>query len=329
MKLPLARCETLVGLLLGVTTLSGCGSSGASAPAPPVATSSPATVLPSPTPVAVLPSPTPAASTAPASIPVDPTNLPSGDGKLSATTPQVGYVYSCTSTFNGGGATGTGAWVHSDGTWDSTTKISVQGSVNWPNASLALTISGTTRRVTTNDLPNHATGTFPIAASDPAHQYDGNPNTISAQNLAYTLPQLPTVNANPTCVGLGPIGILNTGSVFFNALDAVGRDAGEHEVQDACQGHPEISGAYHYHSVTSCLTDAGTSHSNLLGYARDGFGMYGNRGVNGESLTNKDLDVCHGHTHAVTWDGQSVSLYHYHATKEYPYTVGCYRGTPQ
>ena len=67
---------------------------------------------------------------------------------------------------------------------------------------------------------------------------------------------------------------------------------------------------------------------NLLGYAADGFGIYGVRGVNGETLTNADLDECHGHTHAITWNGATVTLYHYHATYEFPYTLGCFRGTP-
>jgi hypothetical protein len=60
----------------------------------------------------------------------------------------------------------------------------------------------------------------------------------------------------------------------------------------------------------------------------DGFGIYGNRGANGESLTDADLDECHGHTHDILWNGQMVSMYHYHATYEYPYTLGCFRGTP-
>ena len=43
-------------------------------------------------------------------------------------------------------------------------------------------------------------------------------------------------------------------------------------------------------------------------------------------LTNADLDECHGHTHTITWDGKAVVMYHYHATREFPYTVGCFRG---
>jgi hypothetical protein len=54
----------------------------------------------------------------------------------------------------------------------------------------------------------------------------------------------------------------------------------------------------------------------------------GVRGENGDTLTNADLDACYGHTHAMTRDGATVTLYHYHATYEFPYTVGCYNGTP-
>jgi hypothetical protein len=33
-------------------------------------------------------------------------------------------------------------------------------------------------------------------------------------------------------------------------------------------------------------------------------------------------------TAAATSDGKTVSMYHYVATLEYPYTIGFYRGTP-
>ena len=43
-------------------------------------------------------------------------------------------------------------------------------------------------------------------------------------------------------------------------------------------------------------------------------------------MTNADLDACHGHSHRIHWDGQNRDLYHYHMSKEYPYSIGCYRG---
>jgi twitching motility protein PilT len=69
-------------------------------------------------------------------------------------------------------------------------------------------------------------------------------------------------------------------------------------------------------------------HSELVGYALDGFGIFGRYSEDGQALTNADLDECHGHTHEIEWDGATVNLYHYHAPWEYPYTLGCYQGTP-
>jgi hypothetical protein len=67
-------------------------------------------------------------------------------------------------------------------------------------------------------------------------------------------------------------------------------------------------------------------HSALVGYALDGFGIFGPYDTGGKPLTSADLDDCHGHTHAVPWDGAMVEMYHYHATPDFPYTVGCMRG---
>lgn len=157
---------------------------------------------------------------------VDPTALPLGDGKT-ATAPQVGYIDSCTTAFRGGGARHAGNWINtSNATWNSKTKVAVQGSVHWPAAAYSTTTSGSNRVLTTNDLPEtYPTGTFPIGRSDPAYQYDTNPNGISAQTLTYTLPLSPLVAASPNCLPLGAIGILNDGVVIFDALDDGGRDA--------------------------------------------------------------------------------------------------------
>lgn len=264
-------------------------------------------------------------SDAPHTSDVDLTHLQVGDGKYS-TNPQVGYVFSCQTQFNGGGATGTGNWMNGDGTWDATKKAVVDGSVMWPH-SFTISALGDQRVFTGNDLPDHPTGTFPISSSDDAYAIDRNPNSIREQTVTLTLPANPTVAAQANCIG-GEVGIMLSGVVIFNAFDAEGRDAGAHEVQDSCDGHPQSSGFYHYHTLSDCFQDTATGHSALMGYAFDGFGIYGYYGEDGKELTNADLDECHGHTHAIEWDGQVVEMYHYHATHEFPYTVGCFKGNP-
>lgn len=256
---------------------------------------------------------------------VDLTRLQVGDGKYS-TNPQVGYVFSCQTQFNGGGASGTGVWMNGDGTWDATKKAVVDGSVTWLH-SFNVSLQGDQRVFTGNDLPDHPTGVFPVSSSDDAYAVDRNPNSIREQSVTLTLPANPIVAAQPNCVG-GEVGIMLSGVVIFNAFDAEGRDAPAHEVQDACDGHPQQSGFYHYHSLSDCLEDTATGHSVLMGYAFDGFGIYGYYGEDGSEVTNADLDECHGHIHMTDWDGQLVEMYHYHATHEFPYVVGCFHGTP-
>jgi hypothetical protein len=257
---------------------------------------------------------------------VDLTKLPIGDGKISSA-PKVGYLWSCQQTYGAaGGAFRTGDWFNATaGTFDLTKKPVVDGAVSW-QSSLTVTIEGNYRVFRSNGRPNHTTGVYPVAKNDDAASYDPNPNRISVQNLVYRLPLNPTVAETSGCAG-GQVGVLLTGSPVFNAVDAGGRDAVAHELQDACAGHPEIRGQYHYHNLTSCIDDSGTGHSKLVGYAFDGFGIYGMRGEDGSQLTDAALDECHGHTHAIEWDGKTVVIYHYHATAEYPYTVGCFRGT--
>ncbi len=258
---------------------------------------------------------------------LDLTKLPLGDKRYS-TSAKKGYVYSCQTSFNGGGAFTQGPWINSaGGTWDLTKKAEVDGSVTWSNAQWSVSDSGTTRTLTGNGLPKHRTGTYPIASSDDAYSYDRNPNSIKTQTLSFSLPANPSQLSSPQCVG-GEVGIMLSGIPIFNAFDAGGRDAVANEVQDACDGHPQVSGMYHYHGYSDCLEDTAVTgqHSALVGYAFDGFGIYGLRGENGQELSSNDLDECHGHSHSVTWDGKTTTIYHYHLTHDFPYSVSCFRG---
>jgi hypothetical protein len=72
----------------------------------------------------------------------------------------------------------------------------------------------------------------------------------------------------------------------------------------------------------------GAGTTRLVGYALDGYGVYVVKSANGTLPTNTELDRCHGTTSVVQWDGKRRRIYHYVATLEYPYTVGCFHGTP-
>jgi hypothetical protein len=255
------------------------------------------------------------------------TALPLGDGKVSQS-PKVGWIWACHINPQAGGAQQVGPWINTArGTYDVTAKAVVPGQVNWPSQ-FKLSVLQDQRVFSSNDLPSHATGTFPVPSNSDAYRYDRNPNSIATQTMQVTLPLWPTLAAQATCAP-GAIGFLLSGAVLFNALDAPGRDAVAHETQDACQGHPQESGVYHYHSLSNCVPDKRepSGHSALVGYLLDGFGIYGPHGEKGQALSSQDLDECHGHTHTIMWEGKQVSMYHYHATPDFPYTAGCLRGS--
>jgi YHYH protein len=269
----------------------------------------------------------------------NPAFLPIGDGKVTTSGPRRGYIYTCQNgSLPGGGPPGgagafaDGPWIRSDGTYDLTAKATVDGAVRWSNAKFKAKRTRKRRIFSGNGLPTkQTTGEFPIRASDDAYKYDRNPNSINAQSERYSLPRHPKRASKPNCLSMGPIGIAKNGVAIFNALDAQERDAVAHEVQDSCGGHPQQQGLYHYHAIPNCLIKGQSKKkpSGLVGFALDGYPIYGPRGAGGKLLTNKDLDVCHGQKSKVWLDGRRQRVYHYNATLEYPYTLGCFRGTPQ
>jgi hypothetical protein len=283
---------------------AGCGSSDDTGSAPPATTTT--------------------TSVAAATNALDVHHLPVGDNQTSDA-PARGKIWLCRAQQGGGGAMTQGPWFNDDGTWDATKKVAVDGNVMWDAASSDFSDNGTDRVITANALPQYGTGEFPVGADTEAYQYDRNPNSIKEQQLSLTLPARPT-DATESCIG-GEVGIGIDGVPIFTGFDAGGRDAVAWEVQDKCHGHPQISGLYHHHDLSPCVADDGTGHSALAGYAFDGYGIFGYRGEDGTEVTNDDLDGCHGHTHTIEWDGEQVEMYHYHATREFPYTVGCFHGT--
>jgi hypothetical protein len=249
--------------------------------------------------------------------------LPVGDSKYVSDAGKQGSVYVC-SGYARNLSSGRGPWFSADGTtYDLNKKAHVQGAVAW-QASFSNQTQGIYRAINTNDLPNHVTGIFPISAHDPAYAYDRNPNTIKAQSLSYNLSVSPTYGP-AQCMG-GQVGIMLTGVALFNGFDAGGRDAGAWEVQDSCDGHPEVSGTYHYHTLSSCIKD--TNVKTVIGFALDGFPITGPKVADNNILTTSDLDECHGLTSQIVLDGKDVTMYHYVMTQDFPYSVSCFRATP-
>ena len=261
---------------------------------------------------------------------VNAATLPLGDKYVSTTAAKVGDAYVCQA---GGpqrvGADVAGPWIdRAAGVWDSTKKISVVGKMSWPAAEYGETVAGADRTLVTNGLPvKTITGTFPIGNDDPAFKFDRNPNAIKEVALKFVLPVTPVAAAKPSCLPMGPIGMYRNGVALYSPIDEAGRDAVAWETQDVCEGHPQQQGQYHYHDVASCLITAAQGPSTVVGWAADGYPIVVERNAKGEFPSNADLDECHGRTSPILLDGKTVTTYHYTATKEFPYILGCFHST--
>lgn len=118
--------------------------------------------------------------------------------------------------------------------------------------------------------------------------WNGNPNTPSNQNFVFKITRSPQQNTGTaTSVGLGHIGVFTNGVSIFNVSDAQSyNNAGvwnrnayywEAPSFDNCLGHPQQQGEYHHHVSPTCLYNSNdsTHHSPLIGFAFDGYPVYG------------------------------------------------------
>ena len=87
---------------------------------------------------------------------------------------------------------------------------------------------------------------------------------------------------------------------------------------DACGGHPQMTGEYHYHTEPYAISDDDDA---FIGVMRDGYPIYGRHDPDGSTPT---LDAAGGHT-SVTVDSPTTPVYHYHLnlqTSTSPTTLG-------
>jgi hypothetical protein len=221
----------------------------------------------------------------------------------------------------------------------------VEGEVDWSPVFNTWVENGV-RYFTGNGLPNHPTGQFPLTTGQDAYPYyaalpdpygeyaNAAELPMAAYNLYMSVPANPIYSENPTCLSDLTIAISTQTGPVFDANIAVSSDPLYVDPiadlpLDSCWGHP-IQLRYHYHGYSwKCFPDQGdvNQHSPIMGIALDGFGVFGPRGDGGVLLTNENLDVCHGHSGKIDWDGILNDMYHYHLNNEFPYGPGCFRGT--
>jgi YHYH protein len=178
----------------------------------------------------------------------------------------------------------------------------------------------------------------------------------------YTLPLTPQWSKSTTAAPLGPIGVMLNGGVLFNPYDA-GLDpamsanfsltAGGITASfiDNCNSHSPMN--FHYHAVPNCIvqwatgqsvnvksvtdfssatlpaveqTNALTKKPVLVGFAFDGYGVYDNIDMNGNTIPVSSLDACNGIFSPVP--GYTAGIYHYvlENIKGARSSVACFHG---
>ncbi|MES2593444.1 MAG: YHYH protein [Bacteroidota bacterium] len=118
--------------------------------------------------------------------------------------------------------------------------------------------------------------------------WQGNPNTPSNQNFVFKITRNPAQNTGTLInTALGHIGVWSNGVSIYNQKD--GNSYSNQNVWhqnaivvegvsfDDCLGHPAGNGEYHHHLNPTCLYDDtdNTQHSPVIGFAFDGFPIYG------------------------------------------------------
>ena len=170
-------------------------------------------------------------------------------------------------------------------------------------------ISGTDRSITVSMCPNHYSGCQ-------KQHCDGTKGEAISSTTVWSLPAYPVLGTsdywfNVTCYG-GTVAVALNGANIYSQYDATAScgDAvqAEGNTFDACGGHADFSKRYHYHIPPTCLIDQlgnmSDGHSPQIGWAIDGFPIYGPNGLNGASMypcthasanASYCLDSCNGY----------------------------------
>ena len=205
--------------------------------------------------------------------------------------------------------------------------------------------SATEVAVTTNDMIS-----FPFVQL--------TPHALTPQNMTIKFPRSPTATVTPTSVvnRLGTAGITVTGVVFYpvtegpTPTESAYGDPYYNKMLDTCGGHAGPQSEYHYH-VLITIAMCNIKNTGIIGYAIDGFPVYGPTACLNVKCTKTAL-VKSGYTQIGNpqknaWDAykytgtasstvldecngrvQPDGTYGYHATLSFPYIIGCFKGTP-
>lgn len=137
--------------------------------------------------------------------------------------------------------------------------------------------------------------TFKFSENNGGAAGGNNPNRIVVATETFRIPLNPVNNATATDTALGTVGVAVNGIPIYNPFEDANQTAATGRIFSGCCGHPQLTGVYHYHKYPTCLRFlkgdiwqserekcdeidaliATGGHSPLIGFALDGWPVYG------------------------------------------------------
>ena len=216
------------------------------------------------------------------------------------------------------------------------------------NPTVKLTYSKSSVLMQPTGIPNHARDAYYAVPNAGVVVPDATTANIikdptKAQTYNFTIPTTPKYSSKVTNTSLGSIGVMISGAVLYNPFEGDGKtvamannftitnSAGiTASFVDKCAGHPTPNnGAYHYHGLPNCVTakvDKTGKPSHIIGFALDGFPIYGDRDTKGKQITAKNLDQCNGVISATPEFQKGIYHYVLLGTADARSSIACFHG---
>lgn len=160
-------------------------------------------------------------------------------------------------------------------------------------------------------MPDDGTTCVPHPTAECTH-IEPVETAVSYRTITVEIPTRPEKVEDTTSLPFGAMGVMISGVEVYNPYEGDGvtvamngnftltnQDGVEVPFMDACNGHPSPhpAEAYHYHGRPECVTsqvdeEGGPSH--IIGFAFDGFPIYGDRDIDGALIDPTTLDECNG-----------------------------------
>lgn len=137
--------------------------------------------------------------------------------------------------------------------------------------------------------------TFKFSENNGGATGGNSQNRIVVATETFRIPLNPVLNTTATDTSLGTVGVAINGLPIYNPFEDQNQTAATGRIFSGCCGHPQQNGIYHYHKYPTCLRFmkgdvwqsekdkcdeidtlvASGGHSPLIGFALDGWPVYG------------------------------------------------------